>query len=116
MTHLTLVFLLVPGTTLVTGEPSHECEHRPFVFMHVAVIDTAAPAVQKDMTVLVIGDHIADVGKAAKVKVPKSAQVIDAQGKFLIPGLWDMHVHLFNYPSGRPPNVWHFLRFLELLP
>ena len=35
--------------------------------------------------------------------MPKSAQVIEAKGKFLIPGLWDMHVHIFG--GGRFPIV-----------
>jgi hypothetical protein len=39
-------------------------------------------------------DVITEIGDAKKVKVPKDAQKINASGKFLIPGLWDMHVHL----------------------
>ena len=34
------------------------------------------------------------MGAAATIKVPKSARTIDASGKFLLPGFWDMHVHL----------------------
>ena len=45
------------------------------------------------MTVIVAGNRIADVGKTGKVRVPRNAQIIDASGKFLIPGLWDMHAH-----------------------
>lgn len=52
----------------------------------------ATPAA--DMTVIVMGDRIAAVGRTGKIRVPKGAQVIDATGKYLIPGLWDMHVHL----------------------
>ena len=46
------------------------------------------------MVVVVTGDHVTDIGKLGKVKFPKHSQVIDAKGKFLFPGLWDMHVHL----------------------
>jgi hypothetical protein len=66
------------------------------VFTHVAVIDTAVASIQPDMTVIIEGNLIAKMGKAAQVKVPDSAQVIDGRGKFLIPGLWDMHVHIFS--------------------
>ena len=67
---------------------------RPIAFTHVTVIDATGAAAQSDMVVVVTGDKITDIGKFGKVKLPKSAQVIDATGKFLIPGLWDMHVHL----------------------
>jgi len=44
----------------------------------------------------VIGaDRITDVGSAGQAKIPKGATVIDGTGKFLIPGLWDMHIHTF---------------------
>jgi len=48
------------------------------------------------MTVVITGDRIAEVGPTKKVRVPANAQIVDASGKFLIPGLWDMHVHLWS--------------------
>src|SRR5206468_2688762 len=39
------------------------------------------------------GDRITELDPANKARVPKNARVVDATGKFLIPGLWDMHVH-----------------------
>jgi hypothetical protein len=47
-----------------------------------------------DMTVVISGSRILDVGKTRDLTFPKEAQVVDAAGKFLIPGLWDMHWHL----------------------
>ena len=68
---------------------------------HATVIDmTGAPA-RRDMTVVVRGDRIAAMGPAASTRVPPGARVIDGRGKFLIPGLWDMHVHT-AVPGGRP--------------
>lgn len=67
---------------------------KPVVFTHVTVIDATGAAAQSDMVVVVADGKIADVGKFGSVKIPKNSQVIDARGKFLIPGLWDMHVHL----------------------
>jgi hypothetical protein len=64
---------------------------------HVTVIDAASGA-RADQTVLVAGDRIVAVG--ADVAVPPRARVIDGKGKFLIPGLWDMHVH-----TG-PPEIY----------
>jgi imidazolonepropionase-like amidohydrolase len=45
------------------------------------------------MDVVIVGDRIADIGKAGRLRVPAGARMIDGRGKFLIPGLWDMHVH-----------------------
>jgi hypothetical protein len=43
---------------------------------------------------VVKGGRIDAVGPSAKLKPPKGAEVIDAAGKALLPGLWDMHVHM----------------------
>lgn len=49
-----------------------------------------------DMSVVIQGNRITSIGKSAKANIPTNARVIDARGKFLIPALWDMHVHLGN--------------------
>jgi imidazolonepropionase-like amidohydrolase len=64
------------------------------VLVHVAVIDATANAPRLDQAVVIANGRIASVGPSARVKPPKSVRIVDAQGKFLIPGLWDMHVHL----------------------
>ena len=76
---------------------------KPLVFTRVTLIDMVDAKPKPDMTVIIEGDRIASVGKSSKVRVPKNAQVIDARGKFLIPGLWDMHVHAL-----RPERVAYF--------
>lgn len=63
------------------------------VFTQATIIDTAGGPNQTDMTVFITGDHITAIKKTDKARVPKGAQVINAKGKFLILGLWDMHVH-----------------------
>lgn len=64
------------------------------VFTHATVIDTTGGPEQHDTTVVVTGNRISALGK--NVKIPKNAQVLDATGKFLIPGLWDMHTHIHS--------------------
>jgi len=61
---------------------------------HVTVIDTRSGSAQADQTVVIRDDRIARVGPASRIKPPVDVRVIDGRGKFLIPGLWDMHVHL----------------------
>jgi len=53
---------------------------------------TGAPPVA-DSTVLIENGRIKAVGPRSKVKIPKDANIVDAKGKFLLPGLWDMHAH-----------------------
>lgn len=60
----------------------------------VSIVDTTGGPIQPDMTVLVHGERITAIGRRMVVSVPKNAAVIDGKGKFLIPGLWDMHVHV----------------------
>jgi imidazolonepropionase-like amidohydrolase len=88
--HFILLLLLALPACLPAQPPPPA---RSLVFTHVTVIDmTGAPA-QPDRTVVITGDRITGIGPGASVQVPKDAQVVDATGKFLIPGLWDMHVH-----------------------
>ncbi|MDP9162125.1 MAG: hypothetical protein M3O09_18110, partial [Acidobacteriota bacterium] len=63
------------------------------VFSHVNVIDATGAPVQSDMTVIVKARHIAEVTKSGRARFPIHAKVVDGRGKYLIPGLWDMHVH-----------------------
>ena len=53
-------------------------------------------ATQKDVTILIEGDRISRIGASAEVKAPANAQVVDGTGKFVILGLWDMHVHWYE--------------------
>jgi len=64
------------------------------VIRDVTVIDCTGAKPQAGMTVVIRGDRIAEIAKVADVAIPKSARVIEGSGKFLIPGLWDMHGHL----------------------
>jgi hypothetical protein len=60
------------------------------------------------MTAIVDGDRIVAVGPWRKTHIPRKAVVVDGTGKFLIPGLWDMHVH--GASDARAP--WSHLLFL----
>jgi len=60
---------------------------------HVTIINPGVAKSQLDMTILISGHDIAAVGQGKHVRIPPSANVIDGTGKFVIPGLWDMHSH-----------------------
>ena len=64
----------------------------------VTVIDVASGAARPHMTVVIDEGKISRVGPAASTQVPATARIVAGKDKFLIPGLWDMHVHLFYKP------------------
>jgi Amidohydrolase family len=53
---------------------------------------TGAPAIP-DSVILIENGVITAVGPRAKTRIPKGATIVDAKGKYAIPGLWDMHAH-----------------------
>jgi imidazolonepropionase-like amidohydrolase len=63
------------------------------VLRGVTVINTTNGVLQPAVDVLISGDRISSVGPQETIALPKGVQVVQATGKFLIPGLWDMHVH-----------------------
>ena len=82
-----LFSLVICCTSLVLPAQEHS-----LVFTNINVFNggTFQPA----MTVIVHNDRIEAVGQSATLRIPAGSQVIASEGKFMIPGLWDMHVHL----------------------
>jgi hypothetical protein len=66
---------------------------------HVTVVPMAQGGELADQTVIVRGDRIVAVAAAAAVSVPAGAQAIDGKGRWLMPGLADMHVHAWSDAS-----------------
>ena len=62
-------------------------------FVNVNIVDIEQGQILNVHTVVVRENRIVDIGPAAIISPPALAEVIDASGKFMIPGLWDMHVH-----------------------
>ena len=62
----------------------------------VTVIDATGKPAQPGMTVVIERDQIVAISPCTKVRAPAGSQIVDGRGKFLIPGLWDMHVHGFK--------------------
>lgn len=61
-----------------------------------AVVDVETGRVHPAMTVVVVGNTIRAVGPMSSTPIPVGARVIEARGKYLIPGMIDTHVHLFQ--------------------
>jgi amidohydrolase family protein len=79
---------------------------------HISVIDVSTGETHPDMTVMISDGRIWQFSSSTTARISEGTQVVEAGGKFLIPGLWDMHVHIFNQISRRPPNTWYFPLFI----
>lgn len=70
----------------------------PVVIRDVTVISATGAPPAPGMTVVLSGGRIQAITTARQAKPPRGARVVDGRGKYLIPGLWDMHTHLANRP------------------
>ncbi|MCI0491191.1 MAG: amidohydrolase family protein [Blastocatellia bacterium] len=97
VTLLVIALVLMAPVALPGATEQMARDGNPVVaFVNVNVIPMDRERVLKNQTVVVRDGRIAEIGDAAKVKAPAGALVIDGRGKYLIPGLIDMHTHLFS--------------------
>ncbi len=71
--------------------------HKPtaaLAFTNANLFESETGKILPNVTVVIEGNRIKAVGTTGTIKVPDNAEVIDARGKTLMPGLWDMHVHI----------------------
>jgi imidazolonepropionase-like amidohydrolase len=78
----------------------------PLAVTDVTVIDATGGPARHGMTVLIAGDRIAAVRASRRVELPPETEIVDGRGRFLIPGLSDLHVHLTNEPDQTVTRDW----------
>jgi cytosine/adenosine deaminase-related metal-dependent hydrolase len=80
------------------------------------VVDLMDGSLLPEQTVLIASNHIVAVGTTDEVRIPRDAEVVEAAGRYLIPGLWDMHVHSVEAVDTANRTIaaqdWHFPLFL----
>ena len=97
----TQTFLAVPLLALngVFAEHPAACGSAPadtLAIVGATLVDgTGGPPIA-DTVIVVSGDHIAAAGPRSETKTPDGARIIDAKGRWVIPGLVDAHVHFFQ--------------------
>ena len=79
-----------------------------FVFDDVTLIDGTGKPAQPHMRITVDGNRILGLARASATPLPPGAVRIDGSGKFLIPGLWDMHVHLVDIDEPAIPILPYY--------
>jgi imidazolonepropionase-like amidohydrolase len=104
MTTIVLALILAGAA----GAPEKATAEQPrFALTHVTVVDVVKGSARPEMTVVVEGGRIVSVTKTGKS--PKNANIVDATGAFVIPGLWDMHVHVDGEAFDRDANLALFV-------
>ena len=78
------------------------------VLTHCTVIDCTGKPPMKDMTIIIENDKIAELrpGTHRRAAGEGEVRVFDLEGGYVLPGLWDVHVHLFEpKPEDLPEEV-----------
>ena len=97
MNKLVLLLSILLLATTITGQTSgNSSAPKVVAFVNVNVIPMDRERVLRNQTVLVSDGRVTTIGDAKRIKPPAGAQIVDGTGRFLIPGLMDMHVHLFS--------------------
>ena len=84
---------LLVATLIVGCAGVKAAQSTAIVISDVTLIDGtgALPGVT---TVVVEGDRIVAIARSGRERPPAHATIVDGRGKYLIPGMWDMHVHI----------------------
>ncbi len=97
------LLLLGLATQSLLGQGS--TQRRPLVLLDITVIDATGAPAAPHQTVLIERGVIRAIGAAGMVPLPTGAQLVRSRGRFLIPGLWDMHTHVaWDYLKPVPPD------------
>lgn len=86
--------LLLFSSIALSAQTTPPTPSGKLVIAHVTVIDVERGRALPDMAIVIDENRIEVVTSTSNVRVPANARVIDAAGKFLMPGLWDMHSHV----------------------
>jgi imidazolonepropionase-like amidohydrolase len=90
---------LLCATLLGPGPAGEPADQEPITaFVNVTVIPMDRERSLPNQTVVVRGDRIVEIGPASRVKVPEGGTRVDGRGKYLVPGLAEMHAHI---PGGQ---------------
>jgi cytosine/adenosine deaminase-related metal-dependent hydrolase len=100
-----IIFSLILLAFSAAVGQSNPLDSKTTAFVGVNVIPMNKERIIQNQTVIVKNGLIAEIGDAKKIKVPKDAQIVDAKGKYLIPGLVDMHTHLLSDGDDYPDSI-----------
>jgi Amidohydrolase family len=99
----TFTLLLVAFCFTATAQNSSTFAPQSQIYItHVTVIDTESGKEATDRTVVISDGKVSDIADSKNIAAPARARIVDGRGKYLIPGLWDMHVHGTRFDGTLP--------------
>jgi imidazolonepropionase-like amidohydrolase len=102
MLFLLCLSLLVSQILTISAFAQQSLLEKALVIENVSIIDAVNPTAQLNKTVVIVGNRINAIGEKGKVSFPAKAKIINGKGRYLIPGLWDSHVHLSSGKASFP--------------
>ena len=97
---------MLAALLLAVAGAAPAAEPPPLAILDARIVDVVRGQASPPRSVLIESGRITAIGATAALDIPRHARRVDARGRYLVPGLVDMHVHLFNIPSGRAPSDW----------
>ncbi len=91
---LSVVTLVVMAAIAQTAAPAPQTKGRTLALVGGTLIDGFGGVPVQNSVILVDNERITAVGQVGSLAVPAGAEVISTEGMSVLPGLWDMHVHL----------------------
>src|SRR5690606_22355788 len=91
-----IFFIVATSLLLLVGCNAKEATN-VVVFQNVNLISMTGDKVVENQSVVIKDGLIVDIGEFQTVNIPQDAQIIEGEGKYLMPGLVDMHVHRWRY-------------------
>lgn len=86
--------IVVAAAITIAAGAVASAQNAPLAVTDVTIVDGTGGPPRLHMTVLIRDGRISAIDSASRTNIPANATIVGASGKFLIPGLWDMHVHL----------------------
>jgi imidazolonepropionase-like amidohydrolase len=83
----------------VIANPSRAIHRDAIVVRNVTIVDVEQNRLVPKRDVTVVGDRIVGIQAGGTTRLPARGRVLDGTGRYLMPGLWDFHVHVFSAPS-----------------
>lgn len=102
-THLAIATVLLLGAVvlqLAAPGPTFALQEEAVAFVGGTVVDGNGGPPLEGATLVVVGRRILELGPRARVSIPQGARVIDATGRYLVPGFIDTNVHVSLYGRG----------------
>ncbi len=107
--------LLAIGIGMIFSIQELAAQEKRIAIVHASIIDGVGGAPTEDGTIILRGSKIEYAGPSSTAAIPHDAQIMDAKGKSVMPGLADMHVHVQGGWDGISVELLGYQRYLNAM-